>query len=535
MCNNALIGKRRWGSQNNNDTKGNLRLPHVLLIMERMSNHEYDQQYRRHMDKVQRQAQYISDLLRYTSLQDQVQAHAPHRQYHSRHNSGPPPRHLPYSEDDEQSIHEIVVPVKSSPKPLKPILRRTVSSNATTQLPQQQRPAPIPKRPVSANPPILKNRLIEEPKDPRRVRIQDSHHIAYYPQDAATDDEDDDEEEEEEEEEELYYEEHAHYRQPTNQYQYHDESEEDYDESDSYSDEELYERTGPTWHRPAPPQAPAVDNSARPYYPTSRLNEYLNSTAMHMPPPPSQVYAGSDQSTPVAASPNNVTSILERFFTAPNAPAPSSTMSTPLSAQEDAYFQTSPQSPSYSSSTTVSNSSTSKGFLSSIFRKSPGPAAVSNIITTRAMSQRPNSKRNDLLSEHDVAEIRELTKYEQLNGGPASATPAKDRNVMKLASMSQVWCFRIWSQQQPEDGQDIPVWTAFDYSNQRKLTKGLHSHKECLFHDSHIQGDVMVLPAHNTGHVATRGRRVMLEVRQLDVEPDTKFVYREGVAGTRWK
>lgn len=502
--------------------------------MERMSNREYDQQYRQHMDKVQRQAQYISDLLRYTSLQDQAR-NPPHRHYHSSHTSVPPPRHYPsYGDEDqvEDIVPQIVVPSKPSPKPLKPILRRTVSSNVTTH----QQPTAIRKRPVSTTQASLKGQSLDKvaPNDLRRVRIQESHHIAYYPQDSLTDDEEDEDEDEEEEEEELYYNDRRQY-QPTNNYQYQNESEDEV--SESYSDEEeLYDHPGQTWQRPALSQKQVVDrNPHRPTYPTSRLNEYLNSTAMHMVAPSTQqVYAGSEQSTPTSPSNNAVTSILERYFTTPNMPS----MMSPLSSQDEPpSFQTSPRPPSFSSSTTTSNSSTSKGFLSSIFRKSPGPVphTAGNIITTRAMAHRPNTKRNQLLSERDKAEIRELTKYEQLNGEPRSNTPAKDRKVMRVASMTQVWCFRIWPQQQSQqDEENLPVWTAFDYNNQSRLTKSAAANKECLFRDSHLQGDVMVLPAQNTGHVSGRVQRVMLEVRQLSVEPDTKFVYREGVSGTRW-
>ncbi|KAH8549392.1 hypothetical protein BGW37DRAFT_502979 [Umbelopsis sp. PMI_123] len=515
--------------------------------MDRMTNHEYDQQYRRHMDKLQAQAQYINDLLRYSSLQDQPRS-APHRQrqYHSRHIDVPLPRHPRTNDQDEDDISEIVVPVKPAPKPLKPILRRTVSSTVATTQPQ---PSSVRRRPISANQ-ALANQFKERSasNDVRKVRIQEAQHIAYYPYNNASDGEEDDDEEEdgnEEEEEELWHDERQTYRQPTYQHerqtyrqpthqhqpQYQNESEDN--DTDSSSSNEPYVRPSPTWGRSSLPSRPTNqnnnNNTANYRYSTQRLNNYLNEAAVYIPAnqrqQQTQTSAAPEQSPQTAN--NAVTSMLEQFFTTSStAPVPSSTVSSPLSLQSDTpSFQLSPRAPSYSSSTTASNSSISKGFLSSIFRKGPTSPGAPNIITTRP-PQRPNAKRSELLSQQDMAEIRESARYDM--GEVRSSTPAKDRKTIKLASLPHVWCFRIWTRQQQLE-EETPVWTAFDYSNQKKLTKGLTINKECVFRDSHLQGDVVVLPARNTGQVFEGNNSVLLEVRQIYVQADTMFVYREGV------
>ncbi|KAI8579794.1 hypothetical protein K450DRAFT_240369 [Umbelopsis ramanniana AG] len=501
--------------------------------MDRMTNHEYDQQYRQHMDKVQRQAQYINDLLRYSSLQDQTRS-SQHRQqqYHRGHVNVPLTRHATYQDQEDDDISEIIVPVKPKPKPLKPILRRTVSSTVATTQPQ---PTSARRRPISANQtrqqPHYKERI--PTNDFRKVRIQETHDVAYYPYNHASEEED--EEEEEEEEEELWYDERQTYRQPSSHHHhtqpYQSESEED--ETDSYSSNEPHVQPSPTWGRASPPprRASQVSNNdtANRRYPTQRLENYLNASAVSPPShhrQPPQDYTESGQSTPTAN--NAVTSMLEQFFIkTPSGPVLSSTVSSPISSQGDATsFQSSPRTPSYSSSTTASNSSTNKSFFSSIFRKGPTSPGAPNIIAARP-PQRLNAKRSELLSPQDMAEIRDSTRYDA--GEVRSGTPAKDRKAMKVASLPHVWCFRIWSQQQPHHEQETPVWTAFDYSNQKKLSKAFSGGKECHFRDSHLQGDVLVLPSHNTGQVFEGSNSVMLEVRQISVQQDTTFVYREGV------
>jgi hypothetical protein len=503
--------------------------------MDRMTNHEYDQQYRQHMDKVQRQAQYINDLLRYSSLQDQPRP-SQHRQqqYHRGHINVPPTRHAPYQDQEDDDISEIIIPVKPKPKPLKPILRHTVSSTVATTQPQ---PSSARRRPISANQARQPQFIERIPRnDFRKVRIQETHDIAYYPHNHASDEEDEDEEEEEEEEEELWYDERQTYRQPSNHHHTHPyQSESEDDETESYSSDEPHVHPSPTWGRTSPPprRASQSNNDATNHrYPTQSLEHYLNATAVspssshqRQQKPPPQAYAGSGQSTPTAN--NAVTSMLEQFFTAPGGPVLSSTVSSPISSQGDATsFQSSPRTPSFSSSTTASNSSANKSFLSSLFRKGPTSPGAPNIIATRP-PQRLNAKRSELLSPQDMAEIRDSTRYDA--GEVRSGTPATDRKAMKVASMPQVWCFRIWSQQQPHHEQETPVWTAFDYSNQKKLTKALNGNKECHFRDSHLQGDVLVLPSHQTGQVFEGNNSVMLEVRLISVQQDTKFVYREGV------
>lgn len=498
--------------------------------MDRMTNHEYDQQYRQHMDKVQRQAQYINDLLRYSSLQDQTRP-SQHRQqqYHRAHINVPLGRHASYQDEEDDDISEIVVPVKPKPKPLKPILRNTVSSTVATTQPQS---TSARRRPISANQARQHQYRERIPtNDLRKVRIQETHDIAYYPHNHASDEE---EEDEEEEEEELWYDERQTYRQPSNQHHTHQyQSESEDDETDSYSSDEPYVQPSPTWGRASPPPRRASQTSnvaVNHRYPTQSLESYLNASAVSPPlhqrqQQPPQTYAGSGQSTPTAN--NAVTSMLEQFFTSQGGPVPSSTVSSPISSQGDvSSFQTSPRPPSYSSSTTASNSSANKSFLSSIFRKGPSSPGTPNIIAARP-PQRQNAKRNELLSPQDMAEIRESTQYDV--GEVRSSTPAKDRKAMKVAAMPHVWCFRIWSQQQPHHEQETPVWTAFDYANQKKITKAMNGTKECHFRDSHLQGDVLVLPTHNTGQVFEGNNSVMLEVRQISVQQDTKFVYREGV------
>ncbi|KAI9284635.1 hypothetical protein BC943DRAFT_325265 [Umbelopsis sp. AD052] len=493
--------------------------------MDRMTNHEYDQQYRQHMEKVQRQAQYINDLLRYSSLQDQARSSRP--QYHRSHVNVPMPRHATFQDLDDDDVSEIIIPVKPKPKPLKPILRRTVSSTVATTQPQS---TSARRRPISDNQarqPQYKERI--PTKDFRKVRIQESHDIAYYPHNHASDDED---EEEEEEEEELWYDERQTYRQPSSHQHtqsYQSESEED--DIDSYSSNEPRVQPSPSWGRASPPPRRASqsnhNDTANHRYPAQRLENYLKASAVspplhHRQQQPAHDYAGSGQSTPTAN--NAVTSMLEQFFTkTPSGPVLSSTVSSPISSQGDAMsFPSSPRTPSYSSSTSASNSSTNKSFLSSIFRK--GPTSPPNVIATRP-PQRLNAKRSELLSPQDMAEIRDSTRYDA--GEVRSGTPAKDRKAMKVASLSQVWCFRIWSQPQHEE--ETPVWTAFDYNNQKKITKAFGASKECHFRDSHLQGDVLVLPTHNTGQVFEGNNSIILEVRQISVQQDTMFVYREGV------
>ncbi|CAM0137216.1 hypothetical protein VKS41_008797 [Umbelopsis sp. WA50703] len=512
--------------------------------MERMTNHEYDLQYRRHMDKLQRQAQYISDLMRYASIQDE--AHTPHGQYHSGHSSVPlPPRqHSYYPQEIEKKGP--YVPAKPQQKPLKSILRRTTSSN----VPEMPVPSPTPplqrKQPVSlhqpSTSPLLDNVGAGEL---RRVRIQGSHHTSYYTKNGLPEDEDEDSAEE------VYYD--RGYR-ANRVHRYESDSEEDHEGNETYSDEDdesfesprqfdetrrIYQRQpiprqtypSPGNHIPRNQMAMARDHTKY-FQNTSNMDSYLDSTihqmGLHNANPDSyQVPHNMSTQNP------SVTSILESFFETPAPPlAPNSTMSSPLSSQDDSSQNLSSPRPSYSSSTSFTNSTNSKGFLSSLFRKSPAPIATSpNIITTRPMAHRPNAKRHELLNERDVAEIRELTRTQQFDAALDPAVAAKDA-VVKVAALSQVWCFRMFSQQ-PDDESDPPVWTAFDYKHQAKLSKYAASNKEYMFRDSHLQGDVLILPAKGSGHV--RGKtQARLEVKQLDIDPDTTFVYREGVKAKKW-
>lgn len=515
-----------------------------------MTNHEYDLQYRRHMDKLQRQTQYISDLMRYASIQDDAQA--PHNQYHRKHNSVPPPprQHSYYPEQVEKSGP--YVPAKPQQKPLKSILRRTETSNVTEMPPRSPTPPPLRKRPVSANQ-LPTSSIADNVRagGQRRVRIQGSPHTSRYSRDIPPDDEDD------YSVEDQYYD-RRRYR-ANNHHRYESDSEDDFDEDQAYSDDDdesfeppqQYEQRHIYQRQPMPHQMypnpgnytsrkhipsnqmhiPAGDPNKY-YQNTNSMDSYLDSTIHQMGLHNAYTDAYQVPSSMPSQNPPSVTSMLESFFETPAAPIPpSSSMSSPLSSQDDSSRNLSSPRPSYSSSTSFTNSTSPKGFLSR-FRKSPGPAAnPPNIVTTRPMAHRPNAKRHELLSDRDVAEIREQTRTQQYEATLDPAVAAKDA-VVKVAALSKVWCFRIHSQQ-PEDQSDPPVWTAFDYKHQGKLSKYATNNKEYMFRDSHLQGDVLILPAKGSGHV--RGKtQARLEVRQLEIDPDTTFVYREGVKAKKW-
>ncbi|KAL0075512.1 hypothetical protein J3Q64DRAFT_1704032 [Phycomyces blakesleeanus] len=149
----------------------------------------------------------------------------------------------------------------------------------------------------------------------------------------------------------------------------------------------------------------------------------------------------------------------------------------------------------------------------------PEKVPKSPVSIRTVISKRPTGQVIDYSEQQNI--------IEQLNQ-PLAELPCPEPQLTQLTHLKDIWVFRSLP-----TGENMPVWTGFDYANQSLLTEHSQDPQGVEITDSHIsQGQlpVLVLPHRSLGYYAVNATGDTIATIEVTCLPNTRnvqFVYRQ--------